>query len=216
MKTNSWKIRISYEIFMLFFTLLLAAVFIFDCADIYYADYAFEYIQQKFVILIIPFAIYVLCIVVGELISRLIPARREYSPQPQKHFSGISLGFIAEIILKSICALICLGVSIFCIVKFATFSLTDESANVQVLNLLKSLAPWIILCFVLWLVVAIFKFPNHKLKTRFWDSEKFIFFVRIFILGLAIVLLVLGIINGGQNEVLAKAIKICRECIGIG
>ena len=33
---------------------------------------------------------------------------------------------------------------------------------------------------------------------------------------IAMLFIVLGIVNGGLLDVLAKAIKICSECIGIG
>jgi hypothetical protein len=32
----------------------------------------------------------------------------------------------------------------------------------------------------------------------------------------AVLLIVFGILNGGARDVLAKAVKICSECIGIG
>lgn len=32
----------------------------------------------------------------------------------------------------------------------------------------------------------------------------------------ALVLVVLGVVNGGARDVLAKAVKICSECIGLG
>lgn len=32
----------------------------------------------------------------------------------------------------------------------------------------------------------------------------------------ALVLIVLGVLNGGARDVLAKAVKICSECIGLG
>ena len=32
----------------------------------------------------------------------------------------------------------------------------------------------------------------------------------------AVVLIILGVMNGGMRDVLAKAINICLECIGIG
>ena len=32
----------------------------------------------------------------------------------------------------------------------------------------------------------------------------------------AVLLVVLGVLNGGARDVLAKAIKICSECIGLG
>ena len=33
---------------------------------------------------------------------------------------------------------------------------------------------------------------------------------------IAILLIVLGILNGGLLDVLAKAVRICSECIGLG
>ena len=33
---------------------------------------------------------------------------------------------------------------------------------------------------------------------------------------IGVLLVVLGILNGGAADVLAKAVKICSECIGIG
>ena len=33
---------------------------------------------------------------------------------------------------------------------------------------------------------------------------------------IGVLLVVLGILNGGAGDVLAKAVKICSECIGIG
>ena len=32
----------------------------------------------------------------------------------------------------------------------------------------------------------------------------------------AVLLTVLGVLNGGAQDVLAKAVKICSECIGLG
>lgn len=34
--------------------------------------------------------------------------------------------------------------------------------------------------------------------------------------GLAVLLVVLGVLNGGMGDVLTKAAKICSECIGLG
>ena len=40
--------------------------------------------------------------------------------------------------------------------------------------------------------------------------------VRYTLFGIAVLMVVLGIINGGMADVLAKAVKICTECIGLG
>lgn len=36
------------------------------------------------------------------------------------------------------------------------------------------------------------------------------------LLGLGLLLTVLGVLNGGMDDVLTKAVKICSECIGLG
>ncbi len=43
-----------------------------------------------------------------------------------------------------------------------------------------------------------------------------LFTVRIVLAALAVVLIVLGVLNGGAADVLGKAIRICTECIGLG
>ena len=40
--------------------------------------------------------------------------------------------------------------------------------------------------------------------------------IRYAILAVAIVFIALGVFNGGMKDVLAKAVKICTECIGLG
>lgn len=40
--------------------------------------------------------------------------------------------------------------------------------------------------------------------------------VRLSVIAICAVLIILGIFNGGMNDVLQKAIKICTECIGLG
>ena len=43
-----------------------------------------------------------------------------------------------------------------------------------------------------------------------------VLYVRIALYALAVVMIVLGINNGGMRDVLIKAINICTECIGLG
>ncbi len=40
--------------------------------------------------------------------------------------------------------------------------------------------------------------------------------LRISIFAVAILLIVLGVANGGMKDVWEKAIRICSECIGLG
>lgn len=40
--------------------------------------------------------------------------------------------------------------------------------------------------------------------------------VRIILICAAVILIVLGALNGGLRDVLVKAVNLCRECVGIG
>lgn len=48
------------------------------------------------------------------------------------------------------------------------------------------------------------------------EDKTYTAIARYAILGIAALFIILGIINGGMNDVLEKAIKICTECIGLG
>ncbi len=41
-------------------------------------------------------------------------------------------------------------------------------------------------------------------------------FIRGIILAISLLFILLGIFNGGADDVLIKAINICTECIGLG
>ncbi len=48
------------------------------------------------------------------------------------------------------------------------------------------------------------------------NEKRYITVARIIIAVLAVVFIVVGIFNGGMADVLAKAVRICTECIGLG
>ena len=48
------------------------------------------------------------------------------------------------------------------------------------------------------------------------NEKSLVLGVRIALIGCAVGFIVAGIINGGMNDVLKKAVKICTECIGLG
>lgn len=47
-------------------------------------------------------------------------------------------------------------------------------------------------------------------------KSKFVLFIRYSLLGLAVVLIAVGLLKQEHLEVMQKAVKICLECIGIG
>ena len=49
------------------------------------------------------------------------------------------------------------------------------------------------------------------------NAEKWVILAaRVAVFAIAVTFIVIGIINGGMADVLAKAVKICTECIGLG
>ncbi|MBQ8415922.1 MAG: hypothetical protein IJX13_03335 [Clostridia bacterium] len=61
------------------------------------------------------------------------------------------------------------------------------------------------------------KWKNTFAKCVPVDGEKrSVWLVRTVLLALAAVMIVVGILNGGMGDVLAKAVRICTECIGLG
>lgn len=58
---------------------------------------------------------------------------------------------------------------------------------------------------------------EHSCKVfAFFRSAKFLLVSRITLAVIAVVLCVIGIFNGGMDDILKKAINICTQCIGLG
>jgi cytochrome c biogenesis protein CcdA len=57
--------------------------------------------------------------------------------------------------------------------------------------------------------------PKVKAKQNYGSSD-YSMIIKYSILGLALVFVVLGVLNGGMADVLEKAVRICTECIGLG
>ncbi len=57
--------------------------------------------------------------------------------------------------------------------------------------------------------------PKAKTVSKALDIN-FMLMAKCLIITVSAVLLIVGIMNGGMNDVLQKAVKICTECIGLG
>lgn len=64
--------------------------------------------------------------------------------------------------------------------------------------------------------VQAIKKEEKSTKTYFWQTKKFVFWVRIGICVVGVALFVVGIFNGGMADVYEKAKNICTQCIGLG
>lgn len=128
------------------------------------------------------------------------------------------------------------------LVDTAQFSGKDVTG--EIFNLVKNILPWLCVAFAATIgaTVASGIFANKQIaaaKTMIKSGDKatvtqksepkfiaviksiiakpaFIWAVRGGVFVLAVVFIVLGIINGGANDVLVKAVNICTECIGLG
>ena len=77
---NEWKISLSYGIAIAAITVLTGLLFIFECADIYYSGiesggdiFSYEIVGQRMKVFLIPTTIWVVAIIVGYVISTIIP-----------------------------------------------------------------------------------------------------------------------------------------------
>lgn len=104
--------------------------------------------------------------------------------------------------------------------------LTQSVVNVVVLVVI-CLAPAMVFAAIRFFVdrtsavreyLAVETLPRTRVEKEEENEAKFptLLVVRISVLVLAVVFIILGIFNGGMEDVVQKAIKICTECIGLG
>ena len=110
------------------------------------------------------------------------------------------------------------------------FSNTDVNAEIIAATL--TVIPFLLVCFISLAVyskiendsfkreIADLKALGGKFSTeapaKYAENRRALILVRIAVAIVAITFIVLGVLNGGANDVLQKAIKICTECIGLG
>ena len=125
-----------------------------------------------------------------------------------------------------------------------TAQFSGKDVNGEVFNLVKNILPWLCVAFAATIGATVTSgvFASKQVaaaKTMIKNGDKatvaqkaepkfitviksiiakpaFVWAVRGCVFVLAVVFIVLGIINGGANDVLIKAVNICTECIGLG
>jgi len=79
-----------------------------------------------------------------------------------------------------------------------------------------------LVAWLVWLLVSIvYKLRNKEEKVQNRGSNEGIavygpLWLTLVLIGIALLFIVLGIMNGGLRDVLVKAVNICSECIGLG
>ena len=222
-KITAWKIRVAYGIFLAAITVLLGLLYIFECADIYYSGldsveiFTYEIVAERLSMLLIPTVLWVVAVIVGYVLSTIVPyvkgqkTEKRKSVQLQKNCLPARKN-ISHIVVWSVCTVFAVVTSIATIVYLIVLSLSDGAdINVEILVLLKNVLPLLFMTCALSIGALIYECVNaHK------GQRICVYVVRLVIFSVAVVFLVIGIFNGGKDDVLMKAINICTECIGLG
>lgn len=131
--------------------------------------------------------------------------------------------------IRTIILVVCSAVFLFYALNSANFH--QSEINSSMINAMKVLVPCSLISFAYALFVAIHneksiqkeielakKLPavSNEAENEIVTEEKRLSPYRNAILTAAIILVVYGFLNGGTIDVLAKAINICTECIGLG
>lgn len=274
--SRTTNIRRGCEIALSVISVVLAVLFITFIAQIYYsADgdviYSRAIVWAKLKILIAPIIIWIVavvgCFVLSVLfpyekqpkkpasaasrVARLrskIPAKRDtggsYINAEHKHFATLEL---VRYIAYGIASAFALGVGIYTIVYISLKSnFSSGEINVDILNLVKNVFPFIIASFLLFIGVVIYEHATAKAQlgrtakilvasrgvsisrsplAAFLDrakallvknEDKIVLGTRIVVGLLALAFIIVGFVDGGSGDVLGKAVKICTECIGLG
>lgn len=134
-----------------------------------------------------------------------------------------------HIIIRTIVLVVCSTVFLFYALNSANFH--QSEINSSMINAMKVLVPCSLVAFAYALFVAVHNEKSIQkeielVKTlpaistveenEIVTEEKRLSPYRNAILVAAIILIVYGFLNGGTIDVLAKAINICTECIGLG
>lgn len=180
-----------------------------------------------------------------KLKTRLPDCGEEYPEQVQRLKISERKSRLVKWLCVALCvlsAIVCLSY----LLNFSNYPIEDNGAKVtdEVLRMVWAVMPWLIACFILCVVATMYELKLVKeqttivktliaenakkgvvlkvqkdqtpAKTGFWKSAKFLTGVRIALALCAVVLIIVGVCNGGMKDVFAKAIKICTECIGLG
>ncbi len=148
------------------------------------------------------------------------------------------------LLIKLICG-VCVGVcSVFVLAYlFNKSNFSNQDQNGEAVEMSLYLLPFVLTSFLLCIGVAVFekttlkkqlslakellnspeKEGDKKLKkplkikiTEFFEDKKTVAVLRLSVAVVGLTLVIFGLATGGSAGVLAKAVNICRQCIGLG
>ena len=273
------KLRWIYGICLSVFTVFLGALFIARVWAVYKCGVTPAFtrarVQAYFEILILPFWLWVLAVIGGEIVFTLFPKEKNLvkgyadvaatlnrlkGKLPQNDGGRYELNKKSNLrfIVGCICTALCVGISVICIVLLTEKSFLGYFENEligashsEAEKILLSL-PLVCAAFALCIGVAYYFHSSRKqelsfvkktlaenakkgvkseekpqekpisilgkikAKTAIFRTEKFLLGARICLAVIGVMLVVVGICNGGMNAVLIKAVNLCKQCVGIG
>ena len=95
-------------------------------------------------------------------------------------------------------------------------SLTDRDKKILAVLAVIFVLVFIIIGALYQLMRARMKKKGEKIYEYLYELNKYKVIIQVSILCIAVVMIIIGITNGGAEDVLQKAINICTECIGLG
>ncbi len=236
-------------------TLLLAALLIWQCADIYFSGiapenlaesgvrirdiYSREIVAERFSRIAWAFWVWLaVCLIAwigkcaGNQANPVLPtenrfalaiARAEKTPE-----------MLLEEKKRRVIRLACAGICVLCgafILKYLLNAANFESRDLEPVmgRMMLNVAPWVAVAFAALLGMTQFceisllreielakKAPKRSAEARISAKKSIVNAIRIAIAVISIVLIAIGVLNGGMRDVLVKAVNICTECIGLG
>lgn len=221
-------------------TIVMVVLMAWQCLDIYFTGDGFirENVAARLEYFAAPSAVYAVLAVIAAIIGRpnerpvkmdaanrlrLMKARAVTLNAAALREEKLRLGIYAAL---GAVLTVCAGFS-------AAFLLNEKnfiSWNLEAVmgRLLAHVGPWAVAAFAA-IIAAVYVcdasmereaealkgIPGGTRQER--HTKKFpVNAVRICILAVSVMLIVVGVINGGMRDVLIKAINICTECIGLG
>ena len=147
----------------------------------------------------------------------------------QKEIKALWKNRKMHIVIRTIVLVVCSAIFLLYALNSANFH--QSEINSSMINAMKVLVPCSLIAFAYGLFVAVHnekslqkeielakQLPAITASTdgEIVSEEKRVTPYRNAILAAAIILIIYGFLNGGTIDVLAKAINICTECIGLG
>lgn len=178
-----------------------------------------------------------------KLLSAKIPADGEGEEYEKSEKNYKKLSNIRLYLWAGECAVLLGCIVAVLVYMLNTSHFLSENVTEEIFAMVKNVLPWIAVAFVTLIGVAIangfiagkqvkelkalIKYGNREIAgasepewiikaKKALSSDITLWVARGIVFAVAVTFIVLGIVNGGANDVLIKAINICTECIGLG